>query len=74
MKLYDKETNAEIALPTLLTSFRGDEWYVLDVDQPASGGSSGKVRACTPGDVDQRTFFPGVFGCYIADEPKGGES
>lgn len=70
MNLYDKETHEEVALPTLLRSFRDEEWYVLNVESNSGGGSSGKVRVSTPGGTDSRTFFPGVFGCYIADSPQ----
>jgi len=70
MNLYDSKTNAEIALPCLLTSLQGNEWYVLNVDSPSDGGRSGKVRASTPGDTDTRYFYPGGFGCYIADAPR----
>lgn len=72
MNLYDANTHEMIGLPAMLMDFRGEEeWYVLDVSHPSGGGSSGKVRAAkTPLDTGSRNFYPGVFGCYIADAPR----
>lgn len=70
MHLYFNETNDEVALPQGLIDFRGVEWYVLNVEEPASEGRSGKVRVAVPGETFTRTFYPQVFGCYIADEPR----
>lgn len=70
MNLYFLETNEQVGLPCGLVDFRGVEWYVLNVEEPASEGKSGRVRASTPGTTDSRTFYPDVFRCYIADKPR----
>lgn len=71
MKLFFEETNDEVALPTGLVDMRGEEWYVLNVESPSGGGRGGKVRASRMGDAATRFFYPSVFGCYIAEEPRG---
>lgn len=71
MNLYDCKTNEQIGLPTMLTDFRGEDVYVLYVDTPAGGGSSGKIAVSKGGDdTATRLLYPGVVGCYIADEPR----
>lgn len=73
MNLYYAETNEQVGLPCGLIDINGREWYVLSVDEPASPGKSGKVRrvrASKPGETDTRYFYPGAFGCYIADKAR----
>ena len=64
MNLYFTETNEQVELPQELTSFRGYSYVITRVAYPSGGGSSGKVET-----ADGRYFYPGVFGCYIADKP-----
>jgi hypothetical protein len=70
VNLYYEETNDQVGLPCGLMDHRGEEWYVLNVESPSEPGKSGKVLASKAGEIPTRTFYPQVFGCYIADEPR----
>jgi hypothetical protein len=65
MRLFFEETHEEVELPQGLVNFRGKEMLVERILEPSSPGKSGKIE-CAGGQV----FYPGVVGCYIADEPR----
>lgn len=65
MKLYNDTTHEEIVLPAMLIDFRNNVHRVEYISRDSEPGKSGKVFT-TAG----REFYPGVFMCYIADNPK----
>lgn len=68
MRLFREDTHEPVKLPASLTNFRGEQMTVWEIAADARAGSAGKVLA---GSVsDPRMYFPGVFRCYIADEPR----
>ena len=68
MRLYNEKTNQPIDLPASLTDLRGQQLTVWEIAEPSTPGRSGKVLAGSM--TEPRTFYPGVFGCYIADAPR----
>lgn len=70
MNLYDEKTHVRVELPAELESFNGDMWKVLRIERPSSPGKSGKVTAVGSPALGERTLYPQVFGCYIADAPR----
>lgn len=65
MKLYNGSTHEQIALPALLIDFRNKIHTVQGISRDSEPGKSGKVYT-----AEGREFYPSVFFCYIADNPK----
>jgi hypothetical protein len=67
-KLWSAATNAEVELPATRRDHRGQDVAILRVHEDASPGRSGKI-VVDAGD-GERLAYPGVVGCYLADEPR----
>jgi hypothetical protein len=71
MQLYSEKTNAVMPTPGDYEDFRGDIWTVYEIAENSTPGKSGKVQAWRVGNpADTRYLYPGVFGAYIASEPR----
>ena len=74
---YDVTTGRQITQGDLLQGSRDETWTFEGVGRPAEGNSTGRVAvsaACEDCDhfwhrdgIEQREFFPSVFGLYLGD-------
>jgi hypothetical protein len=61
MKLINSRTKQEVKIGDMVTSFRGEQYEVLNWSKPQHAGSSGRMYV--KGDLCQRELFPSVFNC-----------
>lgn len=66
-RLIDEKTGAEIVLPSVATTYRGQVVTVVGFTIPRHAGSSGRVQVRHEMETWTAEYYPSVIGAVIVD-------